>query len=428
MNMPNSVDIDLLPLYRRAGQDQSVLPGLLAARPPRRCARSREADQLIIYLTLTGNVTLPLDLTNQLLDGLVKTYYDTSGSATAALRVTADALNQKLLQRNLRSSSGQQTIGMLTLATLRAGQLYLAQSGLVYALYLTDGSSQELYDPGLSGRGLGTNQSLTLRYFHASLLPRDMLLLAVQPPTSWNAQALTSLYGQSIDYQQRRLLEPVMDANGVLFNIKPGAGQVVLLPARPVQPARVDQSQTLTPASPAATAYPSAALPVVQPQLVDDQEDLVREQALLDQYQPLPELDILPENGLPLASEALSVSSSARGDALSGQKAAAVEATASPEPARKAAPKSPGIGRRIGRTLQSWFNRLLPEETLAAIPNSVFAFMAVAVPLVIVAMATAVYFQRGLAAQSEVAYQQAVQAVQQAQVQTEVSAAKKWPG
>jgi hypothetical protein len=67
----------------------------------------------------------------------------------------------------------------------------------------------------------------------------------------------------------------------------------------------------------------------------------------------------------------------------------------------------------------SWLSRLLPEEAISAIPNSVMAFFALVVPLVIVAMATAVYFQRGLAAQSEIAYNQAVQAVAEAQGQIE---------
>ena len=75
--------------------------------------------------------------------------------------------------------------------------------------------------------------------------------------------------------------------------------------------------------------------------------------------------------------------------------------------------------QRFGRWLAIGLNRLLPEDALAAIPNSVMAFMALAIPLIIVAMAAAVYFQRGLAAQSEIAYSQAVQAVAQAQVQLE---------
>jgi hypothetical protein len=47
----NPLDINLLPLVRRAGQEQSSLPGLYAVNPPRRAARGRSDDQLILYLT-----------------------------------------------------------------------------------------------------------------------------------------------------------------------------------------------------------------------------------------------------------------------------------------------------------------------------------------------------------------------------------------
>jgi hypothetical protein len=413
--MPNLLDIDLLPLYRRAGQDQAIAPGLLVARKPRRPARSREADQLILHLALTGNATLPLDLQDKLLAELVKTYYDANGSVTAALRTTVETLNQLLLKRNLQSAGNQQMIGILTLATLRGDQLYLAQSGPAYACYLTAGQMQELYDPQLSGRGLGINQSAQLRYFHASLQPRDVLIIAVDPPSSWNVQTLAGLYGQGSESQQRSLLDQASDSNSVLLNVKPGAGLVTLLPARPIPaPARPELEPAWTAPAPLPASSPA---PV---DLGEDQSlDLVREQALLDQYQPLPELDEAADTGLPLASEAISVSAAARADL---PVAPVVEASETPEPqkaAKASVAAAPGKSRSVGRALAGWLSRLLPEETISAIPNSVMAFFALATPLVIVAMATAVYFQRGLAAQSEIAYDQAVQAVAEAQGQIE---------
>ena len=405
--MANSLDIGLLPLYRRAGQDGPAVPGLLIANKPRRTARSRESDQLILYLALTGNVTLPLDLTDRLLAELVHTYYDTNGSVTAALRGTAESLNQVLLKRNMQSAAGQQVTGLLTLVTLRGDQVYLAQSGPVYACYLTASQAQELYDPALSGRGLGTSQSTPLRYFSASLQPGDVLVLSVHPSANWNAQNLASLYGQDLDYQQRRLLNQAVDANAVLLSVKPGSGRVALISARSGQP---PAKTGLSAAGPAAAQTATAE--------VDDQtEDLVRTQAMLDQYQPLPELDTASAVALPLTSEAVSYSSAARTESAPAVPGPVVVG----KPAKAQPSASPSAINRASKTMQNWLGRLLPEETMAAIPNSVLAVMALVVPLVIVAMATAVYFQRGLAAQSEVAYSQAVQAVQQAQSQTEPS-------
>jgi hypothetical protein len=53
---------------------------------------------------------------------------------------------------------------------------------------------------------------------------------------------------------------------------------------------------------------------------------------------------------------------------------------------------------------------MLPDESLFTLPASTMAFIAVAIPLVVVAVSSAVYFQRGRAAQYEVYFLQAQEA------------------
>ena len=43
--MSTALDLNLLPIQRRKGQDQSDFPGLYAATPPRRTARGRDQDK-----------------------------------------------------------------------------------------------------------------------------------------------------------------------------------------------------------------------------------------------------------------------------------------------------------------------------------------------------------------------------------------------
>ena len=52
-----SLDLTLTPLYRINGQESASVPGLLAIMPPRKTARGREQDRLVVYLLLTGNAT-----------------------------------------------------------------------------------------------------------------------------------------------------------------------------------------------------------------------------------------------------------------------------------------------------------------------------------------------------------------------------------
>ena len=48
-------DLNILPIHRQNGQEFADLPGLLAVAPPRKTARGRDKDSLILYLMLAGN-------------------------------------------------------------------------------------------------------------------------------------------------------------------------------------------------------------------------------------------------------------------------------------------------------------------------------------------------------------------------------------
>jgi hypothetical protein len=77
---------------------------------------------------------------------------------------------------------------------------------------------------------------------------------------------------------------------------------------------------------------------------------------------------------------------------------------------------------KLTHGLRSFISRLLPGEGLFTIPSSVMVLIAIAVPLVVVTIATVVYFQRGRAGQHEVYLAQAVQAAGFARSQTDPQA------
>src|SRR4030066_1731050 len=136
--MNSSLDLNLLPITRQGGNDKAELPDMYAVTHPTRTARGREADSLIIYLSMTGNSPLSAEAHAQLLEQLAHKFYKTTGSLTAALRTIAEALNLYLLDRNLRSTNvGRQGIGQLLLVALRQDTLYLVQCGTVHAFLIT---------------------------------------------------------------------------------------------------------------------------------------------------------------------------------------------------------------------------------------------------------------------------------------------------
>jgi len=122
-------DLTVLPVGRIAGLDLADLPGLFVAERPRRPARGRDADRLMIFLNVKGE--LPPALTNlqQTLSSLAKTYYEVPGSVTSALRTTAASLNQALFERNLAMAGQAGASATLAMVVLRDDQLTLAQSG-----------------------------------------------------------------------------------------------------------------------------------------------------------------------------------------------------------------------------------------------------------------------------------------------------------
>lgn len=70
------------------------MPGLLATCPPRKCARGRDRDRLILYLSWPEGKALPTEKIGALLDYLVRIYFRTPGTVTSAQRAVAEALNQ----------------------------------------------------------------------------------------------------------------------------------------------------------------------------------------------------------------------------------------------------------------------------------------------------------------------------------------------
>ena len=411
LDMSNTLDFNLLPLCRRVGEDQTILPGLLAARRPRRTARGREPDQLILYLAFWGSEPLADEIDAMLVE-LSRTYYGTPGAVTSALRFTAESLNRMLLELNRKRASGQQIAGLLSLVVLRGEQLFLAQCGPVHAYFLSSRQVEHLYDPQLTGRGLGLSQATPLRYFQAAVQSNDTLLLAAQPAQSWNADTLSTLYGQGPESQRRRLLGQVdADVQAVILQARQGSGKVLLLSG-----ASVAATPALQPDFPASEPQPVVA-DSTAPQPFPTQAGVQADYALDDFTE-----DDLPEGFLPLVKqEMLGIPEPPLESRVIAEAPVMKTMTSAP---RRSGREEVGVAlvgasRRAGRAGKSLLSRILPGEAWASIPNSVLAFVALAVPLIIVAVALAVYFRRGLAAQSEYLYSQAVEVIAQAQAKTD---------
>ncbi len=399
--MMSSLDLVLLPLARIGGKERSKLPGVHVAAPPRRAARGRRGDRLFVYLSLEGNAPLSPTEMDRLTAHLAAEYYKTSGSSTAAMRAVAEGLNELLLQRNLNAvSRGRQAVGVLVLGVVRERRLYLLQSGAAHAYLVNVEGARQFYEPGAAGRGLGVSRAAKLQFYQATLSPGDVLLMSPDPPLAWNTTTLRNLHGLSLrELHQRLLRRSTGEMEALLLQVGAGRGRIRL-----VAPQLASDTRPRGAARPETSPNPSP------------------------KHEPAPRPASAGDaSATPIAD--------LNGVAVSPLKPPAADNAPPLSPTPKAAARAPRLawmtglvptlkemGRSVGKSLQQvaqagsvLFQRMLPDDSALTLPGSTMAFIAVAVPLVVVAVSAVVYFQRGQGALYDDYFLRAQQAASQAQ-------------
>ncbi len=200
-------DINLIPLIYSEGQEPADHPGFYAAAAPRRAARGRAGDLLIMLVSIQNDMEFAPSELQKLLEQLGQTYYQIPGTVTTALRSVVEVLSQALLDRNLHSpSSGRQGLALLNLAAIHGNQLYLAHSGPTHSFVVSPRSVEHFTDPQLAGRGLGLSRTVSIRYYQASLETGSSLVFCPEPPPAWNTSLLSSSAGLPAEILRRRLV------------------------------------------------------------------------------------------------------------------------------------------------------------------------------------------------------------------------------
>jgi len=466
--MTSSLDLNLLVLARQSGADIDTLPDLYAVTPPRRTAHGREADSLIIYLSMVGNSSLSTEAHTQLLERLAVKFYKSAGSLTAALRTVTDALNLHLLDRNLRSTSmGRQGIGQLMLVALRADTLYITQCGSVHAFLVTPKETQHLHDPQSSGRGLGLSRTTPMRFLQLKVAPEDYLVLATQVSPGWTGASLKHPGQPGIEALRRQLLDTgSLDFNAVIVQVQAGTGKLRLLKRLPEAPSTTHTTTAMPaagtvkplapspstptedrrlglPPNPAPATTTAGVLPgedkrlglpsIPEPSNVRSTQDLPPPATL----PPAPaDLPALPSSQLPVEFEpdveVLGTWGEGSGYPVEPVPIPATQ-DAQPQATHPAAKPSPlagftgkmrallaGVGTAFMRSLRSatatlargllhLLKSLLPDADVLRLPPSMMVFIALAIPLVLATIGGMVYLQRGRSQQHEIFYQRAVE-------------------
>ncbi|MGQ9832245.1 MAG: hypothetical protein ACUVRJ_00360 [Candidatus Villigracilaceae bacterium] len=407
--MTTGLDLHFTPLYRQDGQEMPSLPGLLLVTPPNRAAHGRAQDPLIVYLTLSGNTSFTTSDYLQATTQAAARFYQTPGSLTYAMRAAAQALNEMLLERNLRTTGrGQFAIGWLILGALREDQLTLLLSGPMHAFVFGQDGTRHIYDPALSGRGLGLGQALTVYFAQAELQIGQNALFCSQMAPGWETALLSERGLNSPETLQRRLLaQTTADLNAVLLHAEAGNGRLILLKGeRNAPPAHKEQQ-------------PAAVPPPTRDRLpLSEVESTPGAAPSAYAIPPQPE-QVLPAAGdLPLPPRSDQPAHSIA--AQEGEKPSKTTLRLprlSQEQTRRAARTALNLidgWRHITDAVRRGFQKLLPlllpgsdPRRELQLPNWWMAFIAVVIPFIVVTIASLVYFSRGSPIESQQYFEQA---------------------
>ncbi len=395
MNSP--FDLYAIPLFRRDGQDQSYLPNFLAMETPRRAARGRKDERLVLLVEFQGSLELRRDQIAKLLQDMADGYFGTSGSATSALRGQADRLNSYLLEQNQSGAVQPPARALLGMIVIKDDRALIAQCGPMHGFLLDGDNIEHFYDPAGAGRGLGLSQQTQVRFFQAELGLGAALLTLTQVPTGWNEQTLLGVHGQQPASLRRRFLSQAgADLTAALVATQPGKGKFHVVNERA---ALEDLEPAPTEAPPMATPRradpPIKAEPQPTPAAPDERSWEAIEVPPEEADERAEEVE--DTSPVPVPAMAAEVPARADDEYIDYDYADPVEDAGTPplEMLGALAERASQLFGRFTPGLRNLLLRLLPEETSLNLPASAMAVIAIAVPVVVVVIVSLVYLQLG---------------------------------
>lgn len=421
-------NLNVHPVIIKEGKLGRSLPGLFALTPPRKCARGRESDQLAGLIQLTGQTSITPEALQDWLLAKAALFYKTPGTVTSAMRFVAESINSELLNRNVkRASDGSQVNGSLCLVVIRRSTVYTLIIGGARIIVLSGQEACEYDDRENHPRGLGVVENIVCRFTQNEIAENDAILLAPQVNHAWSAESLRGGALLSIDALARRIFNQApQNLTGALIRLVSGTGQVSFQPLRFTETAQEFASTRLD-------AEKITVEPVMEPREIPAAVEPAAVEASIPLDQSQPKETVEP---VVLLSETTSESQRMEADnrSISFSKSSEQRRTPEqrnqrkvPEPVVSSAEVKAQVGSyakavddfqfKAKKGLSRFLARMLPEsaEGVPALPRSVLLVIAIAVPVLVVALAGFIYLRKGASQQFELYFLQGQQYAAQAQ-------------
>jgi len=207
LSMTQSLEADLALLHVVGGAARiAPPPGTLAQLAPRRCARGRSDDALLLSLAIRAARPAAPSHLDHLAGLAAEVFFGTPGSVTSALREAAAIVNDQLVDANRSGDPASHHEGHWIGAVLRDNDLYLAQCGSGQAILIRPGSVIRLRSAEAAEKPLGLSLTPHVRYHHVEVRPNDLLILTTAENEVWSEATLSGLATLDLDQAMERLV------------------------------------------------------------------------------------------------------------------------------------------------------------------------------------------------------------------------------
>ena len=223
----NSFNLHYYSLNILKGEEQGILSGGLAAAAPRLANRLRKDDLIAMLLSIRGNKDADEQEIQKITRQLAQVFFQTMGSVTRAMSAVGQEINRILMDYNLDAAhEGEQLEGMLNLAVIHKGSLFICHCGPTQT-YVLHADSVDIFGQDLEVKTIGSNRTVQVQFYQAVLHPGNILVFSPNPPYSWSAANLSGSSYLSIEQVRRRLLNQAGDElQAVVVKVNPGQGRV----------------------------------------------------------------------------------------------------------------------------------------------------------------------------------------------------------
>ena len=411
----SNFDLQLYSIHIDAGQEKPNLPGVLVMAAPKKSARARTTDTLAILFTIEGTSPFTENYLQDVLQEAAADYFKSQGSVTSGIRVAVEFLNETLLDLNLKSArDGNQATALLNLAVLHEDTLFIAHSGPTHTFAVDASQVDELFDDTVLGRFLGVGKAFPLRFFQVKIQPNTLIVFSPKPPVIWDGDYLAGSGLLNLDALRRRLLNQAgTDLQSLIVRFVPGKGLIYRrklmedTASQPVPPpSNVVKSSVVAP-TPISPAISPARL-----RISSEEKDPAIVSSSLPADEPAPEFpapvpsdSIVAMDDVPLSKPITPRTNPIREPGKIRQQLAHFWLGLK------------RIGHKVDKGARVISSKVVPRlsQKKPVLSTSAMLFIAIVIPMVIVAIGATVYIQRGRRVQHDYYIQQAQEMVAYAQ-------------